>query len=175
VMGHASRFGHAFAKAQMAANLPLPRSGTVLISVNRYDRGAVIKIARDLHRLGFRIMATAGTAGWLEAVGLPVTVVNKVSQGPPHVLDVIRAGQIDLIINTPRGGQAHYDGSLIRGMAHLAGVPIVTTLSAAAATVQGIKALRERPLRVRSLQVHHASGDRRWKSEDRGQKIGVNP
>ena len=156
VMGHASRFGHAFAKAQMAANLPLPVGGTVLISVNRYDKGAVVKIARDLHQMGFRLIATAGTATWLEAVGLPVAVINKVSQGSPHVLDAIRAGEVDLIINTPRGGQAHYDGSLIRGMANLSGVPIVTTLSAAAATVQGIKALRDKPLRVRSLQVHHS-------------------
>jgi carbamoyl-phosphate synthase large subunit len=155
VMGHASRFGHAFAKAQMAANVPLPLSGTALISVNQFDKGAVVKIARDLHQLGFGLMATAGTAYWLQSVGLPVSVVNKVSQGSPHVLDAIRSGQVDLIINTPRGGQAHYDGSLIRGSANLAGVPIVTTLSAAAATVQGIRALKEKPLRVRSLQTHH--------------------
>ena len=156
VMGHASRFGHAFAKAQMAANTPLPLAGTALISVNQFDKGAVVKIARDLHQLGFSLMATAGTAGWLESVGLPVTIINKVSQGSPHVADAIRAGQVDLIINTPRGGQAHYDGRLIRGMAHQAGVPIVTTLSAAAATVQGIRALKEKPLRVRSLQTHHS-------------------
>ncbi len=157
VMGHASRFGHAFAKAQMAANVPLPTEGTVLISVNQYDKGAVIKIARDFHQLGFKIVATAGTAQWLQAAGLPVTVINKVSQGSPHILDAIRAGQIDLIINTPRGGQAHYDGSLIRGAAHMMGIPIVTTLSAAAATVQGIRALREQPLRVRSLQMHYVA------------------
>ena len=157
VMGHAARFGHAFAKAQMAAGVPLPTEGTVLISVNQFDKGAVIKIARDLHQLGFKILATAGTAQWLQAVGLPVTVINKVSQGSPHILDAIRAGQIDLIINTPRGGQAHYDGSLIRGAAHMMGIPIVTTLSAAAATVQGIRALREKPLRVRSLQAHYAA------------------
>jgi carbamoyl-phosphate synthase large subunit len=91
----------------------------------------------------------------LELVGLPVTVMNKVSEGSPHIVDAIRAGQIDLIINTPRGGQAHEDGRLIRGMAHVYGVPIVTTLSAAMATVQGIQALQRKPLKVRSLQVHH--------------------
>jgi carbamoyl-phosphate synthase large subunit len=155
VMGHAAGFGHAFAKAQMAAGVPLPSQGTVLISVNQFDKGAVVKIARDLHKLGFKLLATSGTAAWLESVGLPVRVINKVSQGSPHILDAIRAGQIDLIINTPRGGQAHYDGRLIRGAANLAGVPIVTTLSAAAATVQGIRALKEQPLRVRSLQAHH--------------------
>jgi carbamoyl-phosphate synthase large subunit len=91
----------------------------------------------------------------LELVGLPVTVINKVSEGSPHVVDAMRAGEIDLIINTPRGGRAHDDGGLIRGAAHQYGVPIMTTLSAAMATVQGIKAQSKKPLRVRSLQAHH--------------------
>jgi carbamoyl-phosphate synthase large subunit len=155
VMGHASSFGHAFAKAEMAANTSLPHEGTVFISVNNYDKGAALKIARDLHQLGFQLLATAGTAQYFETVGLPVSVINKVSEGSPHVVDAIRAGEIDLIINTPRGGQAHYDGALIRGTAHLYGVPILTTLSAAQATVQGIRALKQKPLKVRSLQVHH--------------------
>ncbi len=155
VMGHASNFGHAFAKAEMAASTHLPLEGTVFISVNDFDKGAVLKIARDLHRLGFRLLATAGTARWLGTVGLPAEVVNKVSEGSPHVLDMLRAGQIGLIINTPRGGQAHQDGARIRSAAHLYGVPIITTLSAAAAAVQGIKALKHKPLRVRSLQAHH--------------------
>jgi carbamoyl-phosphate synthase large subunit len=155
VMGHASSFGHAFAKAEMAANTHLPLEGTVFISVNNYDKGAVMKIARDLHQLGFKLVATEGTAAFLRSVGLPADAVNKVSEGSPHIVDAIRAGDIHLIINTPRGGQAHYDGALIRGTAHLYGVPIVTTMSAAMATVQGIKALRQKPLKVRSLQVHH--------------------
>ncbi|MBZ0293284.1 MAG: carbamoyl-phosphate synthase large subunit, partial [Anaerolineae bacterium] len=155
VMGHAASFGHAFAKAQMAVNAPLPQSGVVFISVNDYDKGAVVKIARDFHQLGFKLLATGGTAQLLKIVGLPVEEVNKVSEGSPNVLDAVRDGQIDLILNTPRGGQAHYDGGLIRGAAHQYGVPIVTTLSAAMATVQGIKALRQKPLSVRSLQLHH--------------------
>ncbi len=155
VMGHASGFGHAFAKAEMAANTNLPLSGKVFISVNDYDKGAIGKIARDLHKLGFKLVATAGTAKWLETLNLPVSVIKKVSEGSPHIGDAIRAGEIDLIINTPRGAQAHYDGGLIRGTAYLYGVPIVTTLSAAVATVQGIKALKQKPLKVRSLQVHH--------------------
>jgi carbamoyl-phosphate synthase large subunit len=156
VMGHASSFGHAFAKAEMAANTTLPQKGTVFISVNNYDKGAMLKIARDLHQLGFKLLATSGTAQFFESVGLPTSVINKVSEGSPHVVDAIRAGKIDLIINTPRGGQAHYDGTLIRGTAHLYGVPILTTLSAAQATVQGIRALRQKPLKVRSLQAHHS-------------------
>lgn len=155
VMGHASNFGHAFAKAELAAHTRLPQTGTVFISVNPFDRGAVTKIARDLYGMGFTLIGTRGTAEYLTSVGLPVQAINKVSDGSPHVVDLIRAGKIDLIINTPRGGQAHYDGGLIRGTAHLYGVPIITTMSAAQAVVQAIRALRKKPLRVRSLQVHH--------------------
>ncbi|MBE2269762.1 MAG: carbamoyl-phosphate synthase large subunit, partial [Anaerolinea sp.] len=155
VMGHASSFGHAFAKAELAASTRLPMSGTVFISVNPYDRGAVTKIARDLHGMGFTLIGTSGTADYLSELGLPVSRVNKVSDGSPHVVDLIRAGKIDLIINTPRGGQAHYDGGLIRGTGHLYNVPIITTMSAAQAVVQAIRALRKKPLKVRSLQVHH--------------------
>jgi carbamoyl-phosphate synthase large subunit len=155
VMGHASTFGHAFIKAQMATNVSLPSSGTAFISVNDFDKGAVAKIARDLHLMGFSLVATQGTARWLEMVGLPVQAVNKVAEGSPHIVDLMREDKIDLVINTPLGGQAHDDGGLIRGTAHLLGIPIVTTMSAAMATVQGIRALKEKPLRVRSLQAHH--------------------
>ncbi len=155
VMGHASSFGHAFAKAQMAVSAPLPEDGAVFISVNDNDKGAMLKIARDLYQLGYSLVATEGTAKLLELVGLPVETINKVSDGSPHVVDAMRDGKIALIINTPRGGQAHYDGGLIRGASHQFGIPIVTTLSAAMATVQGIKALRQKPLTVRSLQKHH--------------------
>src|SRR5262249_30143973 len=158
VMGHASSFGHAYAKGQMASNSPLPLEGRVFISVNDFDKGAVVKIARDLEKLGFRLLATSGTARALELVGLPVTAINKVSEGSPHVVDAIRAGEVSLIINTPRGGTAHQDGSLIRGVAHLYGVPILTTLTSAMAAVQGIQALKQKPLRVRSLQAHHGKG-----------------
>ncbi len=156
VMGHASSFGHAFAKAEIAANTRLPEEGTVFISVNPYDRGAVTKIARDLQQLGFKLIATMGTGNYLQSIGIPTEIIHKVSDGSPNIVDAIRAGQIDMVINTPRGGQAHYDGGIIRGTAHLYGVPIITTMSAAMATVQGIKALRQKPLKVRSLQAHLA-------------------
>lgn len=155
VMGHASNFGHAFVKAQMATNVPLPTEGTVFISVNDRDKGTMMKLARDLHYLGFKMLATAGTAHALQLIGLPAESVNKVSEGTPNVLDKLRAGEIDLIINTPLGGQAYDDGVQIRSTAQQVGVPLVTTMSAAAATVQGIKALRKKPLSVRSLQAHH--------------------
>lgn len=155
VMGHASSFGHAFIKSQMATGVSLPQKGTILISVNDFDKGAVSKIARDLHSMGFNIVATEGTARWLEMIGVPATRINKVAQGSPHVVDAMMNGEIDMIINTPLGGQAHDDGALIRGSAALLGIPLVTTLSAAMASVQGIRALRDKPLKVRSLQKHH--------------------
>jgi carbamoyl-phosphate synthase large subunit len=155
VMGHASHFGHAFAKAEMGAGDSLPLQGTVLISVNDFDKGSALKIARDFYRLGFRLLATRGTAAFLSGAGLPVQAVNKVSEGSPHVVDYIRRGEVDLIINTPLGRDAHDDGVLIRQTAVRQGVPLLTTLSAAAAAVQGIRALRERELKVRSLQEHY--------------------
>jgi len=156
VMGHASGFGHAYMKAQIAAGNSLPQSGAVFISVNPYDRGAALKIARDLHQLGFSLIATSGTAASFESVGLPVRVVNKVSEGSPNVVDALRNGEIALIINTPRGGQAHLDGPQIRSAAHQFGVPLITTMTGAMAAVQGIRSLRQKPLRARSLQKHHA-------------------
>jgi carbamoyl-phosphate synthase large subunit len=155
VMGHAASFGHAFAKAQLAAGGKFPLQGTAFISVNPNDQKAVVKIARDLHEFGFNLKATRGTAQALQAVGLPVEIMNKVSDGSPHIVDAIRAGEIDLIINTPRGGVAHEDGMLIRGTAALYNVQLITTLSAALAVVQGIRALKQKPLKVRSLQRHH--------------------
>ncbi len=155
VMGHAAHFGHAFAKAQIAAGMPLPTEGAVLLSVNDYDKGAAAKIARDLARLGFRLYATPGTADYLRRVGLEVTPVNKVSQGSPHVVDAIREGWVQLVINTPLGAQAHSDGARIRAAAWEHRVPLITTLSAAAAAVAAIRALREKSFRYRSLQVHH--------------------
>jgi carbamoyl-phosphate synthase large subunit len=155
VMGHASSFGHAFIKAQMAANMPLPLEGTVCISVNDFDKGAVARIARELHDLGFRIVATKGTAEWLNKIHVQAEVINKVAEGSPHIVDALREGKINLIINTPYGGQAHDDGALIRSMAYQVNVPLVTTMSAAMATLQGIKRRLEKNLQVRSLQAHH--------------------
>ncbi len=93
VMGHASSFGHAFAKAEIAAGTSLPLEGTVFISVNDYDKGAVIKIARELYQMGFRLVATEGTAKLLGDVNIPADVINKVSEGSPHIVDAIRAGR----------------------------------------------------------------------------------
>jgi carbamoyl-phosphate synthase large subunit len=156
VMGHAPSFGHAFAKAQIAAGTPLPTSGAVLITVNDFDKGAVVKIARDLHRLGFQLFATRGTADWLSRVGLPVTAVKKVSEGQPNIRDMVERGELQLIINTPLGARAYDDSRTMRTAAVLQGVPIMTTLSAASAAVNGIVALRAKELDVTSLQAHYA-------------------
>ena len=158
VMGHAASFGHAFAKAQIATGAALPTSGAALITVNDFDKGAVVKIARDLHRLGFRLFATRGTADWLARVGLPATVVNKVSEGRPNVQDMVEGGELQLIVNTPLGARAHDDSRTMRTAALLHNVPLMTTLSAAAAAVNGIAALRARELTVQSLQEHYAAG-----------------
>lgn len=156
VMGHASSFGHAFIKAQSAAGVALPTSGTVCISVNDFDKGAVSKIARELDNLGFKIIGTEGTAKWLNSLGIETDKVNKISEGSPHIVDLMLDGKIDLIINTPLGGQAHNEGLEIRSQAYALGVPIVTTMSAAVASVQGIKRMHQQPLTVKSLQMHHA-------------------
>jgi carbamoyl-phosphate synthase large subunit len=152
VMGHGERFGQAFAKAQLAAGNTLPLSGTVFISVNDYDKSAALKLARDLDRMGFDLMATPGTAAFFTRTGLKVRTINKVSQGSPHIVDCIRAGEVDLIVNTPLGPAAHSDGVAIRTTAVRCGVPLITTLSAAQAAVNGIRALRARELSVGSLQ-----------------------
>jgi carbamoyl-phosphate synthase large subunit len=158
VMGSAPSFGEAFAKAELAAGAALPLRGTAMLSVNDFDKGAILKIARDLSRMGFDLMATNGTAVLLRRVGMEVATVNKVSQGEPHVVTAIENGEVDLIVNTPLGPRSFSDGMRIRCAATLHGVPLLTTLSAAASAVMGIRALQEGDLTVQSLQAHHDGG-----------------
>ena len=155
VMGHAARFGHAFAKAELAAGTPLPTRGNVFITVNDFDKGAALKLARDFHRLGFGLMATPGTAATIARAGLPVTTLQRFSEGSPNAVDKIQAGEVQLIINTPLGAGSAADMQAMRSAAVLHGVTLLTTLSAATAAVTGIQALAARELRVRSLQTHH--------------------
>jgi carbamoyl-phosphate synthase large subunit len=156
VMGHAARFGHAFAKAQMATGTPLPLSGNAFLTVNDFDKGAVLKIARDLHRLGFRLYATAGTANAVARAGLPVTALKRFSEGSPNVVEMIERGEMHLIVNTPLGAGTLADMQRMRAAAVLHNVTLLTTLSAASAAVTGIQALRAKELTVRSLQAHYA-------------------
>ncbi len=154
VMGHASRFGHAFAKSQIAAGQSLPQSGAVLVSVNDYDKSAALKVARDLSRMGFALYATPGTADFFSKVGLTVEVVRKIDEGSTAIEDLIHSGKVQLIVNTPLGTHAHSDGARIRAAAIAMNVPLLTTLSAATAAVAAIQALNNKELKYRSLQSH---------------------
>jgi carbamoyl-phosphate synthase large subunit len=154
VMGHAAHFGHAFAKSQIAAGVALPLQGAVLVSVNDYDKSAALKFGRDLSRMGFALYATPGTAAYFRKVGLSVEAINKMADGSPHTVDLIRSGKVQLILNTPLGMHAHSDGAEIRAAAVAMNVPLLTTLSAAAAAVSAIRAMRQNELRYRSLQKH---------------------
>ena len=155
VMGISDDFGIAFAKAQAAAGNSIPTEGTAFISVNDYDKGGVLPHARSLHEIGFRILATRGTAEFLNAQGVPAQAVFKVNEGRPNVVDRIKSREIHLIINTPLGRESFYDDGAIRTNAILHGVLCVTTLTAAAATVQAIRALRKHAVTVSTLQEIH--------------------
>jgi carbamoyl-phosphate synthase large subunit len=124
--------------------------------VNDFDKSAAIRIGRDLYRMGFKLFATAGTAVALERIGLPVEILEKAFQPGKTTVKAIESGEIQLLINTPLGQQAYADQSAMYAAAIKHSVPLITTLSAAHAAVNGIRALREKDLTVRSLQKHHA-------------------
>jgi carbamoyl-phosphate synthase large subunit len=155
VMGVSENFGLAFAKAQAAAGFTIPTSGAVFISVNDFDKAGVLPQARALAEMEIHIYATHGTAEFLNAHGVAAEMVLKVNEGRPNVVDLIKSGKIDIVFNTPLGGESFYDDSAIRKSATLHGVLVVTTLTGASATVQAIAALRERSLDVVSLQEIH--------------------
>jgi carbamoyl-phosphate synthase large subunit len=158
VMGVSDDFGMAFAKAQLAAGFPVPRSGTVFVSVNDFDKQGLLPHARALFEMGFHVLATRGTARFLNEHGVPAEMVYKVNEGRPNVVDHIKNKRIAIVINTPLGGESFYDDGAIRKSATQHGVLCVTTLTGTAATVQAVRALRERPLEVVSLQEIHAEG-----------------
>ena len=156
VMGLDFDYGIAFAKAQMAAQPPLPTSGNVFISVKDEDKDKVVDIARRLAKLGFTIHSTSGTARVLESNGVIVNKLFKIDEGRPNVVDMIKNGDMDLIINTPSTGMIpRRDENIIRTEAILMSVCIVTTISAAITSVESIEALAEKPLVVKSLQEYN--------------------
>ena len=157
VMGAAATFGSAYAKAQLAAGQRLPNEGTAFLSVNNDDKANVVRIARDLAGLGFSLLATHGTAAYLRAYGLEVELVYKVNEGRPHIGDRLLNREINLVINTPLGRESFFDDRTLRRIATVLGVPCVTTLTGATATVSAIRALREEALEVRPLQEYHAA------------------
>jgi carbamoyl-phosphate synthase large subunit len=156
VMGGASNFGVAFAKAQLAVGQRLPEKGTAFISVNNSDKPTVLPVTRDLVELGFKIVATRGTAAYLRAHGLPIELVYKVNEGRPNVVDQILNGQIDLVINTPLGRESFFDDRAMRRAAMLYNIPCITTLTGASAAVSAIRALRTQGLDIRAIQDYHA-------------------
>jgi carbamoyl-phosphate synthase large subunit len=155
VMGIASDFPTAFGKAQAAAGIALPREGTVFITVTDTDKPAATQLAARFHDLGFRIIATRGTAQAISRMGVPVKGINKIAEGSPHVVDYIRNREVDLVINTPTGSGARSDGYEIRTAAVRHGVPCVTTMTGASAAARAIFAQREQPAEPRSLQELH--------------------
>src|SRR6266545_2127276 len=156
VMGVDRDPGMALAKALVASGAELPREGTVFVSVSNRDKRAILFPAKRLADMGFRLLATKGTAGVLRRAGIEVTKVDKVSEGTPSVIDMIEEGRVDLVINTPFGRGPRTDGYHIRTAAWQAGIPCVTTLPGVLAEIRGIEALREGPTEPRSLQEYHA-------------------
>ncbi len=155
VMGISESFGMAFAKAQHAADGPLPIEGAVFITVNDHDKNTVTPIAEKLHALGFRIYATEGTAKHLRGKGIPAERVLKVYEGRPNVMDLLVSGTVQLLINTPLGKLTQQDDYTIRAAALAHRVPYTTTLSAASAALDAIQALRNQERGVRSVQEWH--------------------
>jgi len=154
VMGIDADFERAFAKSQLGAGTRLPLAGTAFISVKDSDKVAALPLARRLAGLGFQLMATEGTQRFLEGEGLSVRRVNKVQEGPPHCVDAIEAGGIQLVINTTEGARAIADSYSIRRSALVENVPHYTTMTGASAAVHAIEALRRGSLEVAPLQAY---------------------
>ena len=166
VMGIDVDFGRAYIKSQIAAGQHYPKKGNVFISVRDKDKRAVVFIAKKLHDLGFNIYATTGTASALEKNGLPVRAVPKLSEGKSNVLDLMKEGKIQLVINTPSGRVPRQDEVKIRSHVILYNIPYTTTISGAQATVNGMEALLKKELEVRSLQEYQKT-NRKPKAESR--------
>ncbi|MEE8411390.1 MAG: carbamoyl-phosphate synthase large subunit, partial [Acidobacteriota bacterium] len=152
VMGVARGFGQAFAKAQLAAGQPLPLAGRAFLSVHDNDKEALVPVARGLAKLGFQIIATRGTQAFLASHGIACEHVYKVLEGRPNIVDRLKDGDIALIVNTPLGAESYFDEKALRRVATDRGIPLVTTLSGAHATVQAIRDLKSERLEVRCLQ-----------------------
>jgi carbamoyl-phosphate synthase large subunit len=155
VMGISSTFGLAFAKAQLAAGQRLPLSGVVFVSVNDHDKKHVAAVVKDLAAAGLRITATRGTAAALTRAGIEIDAVYKVNEGRPNIVDLIKTGKVNLVINTPLGRESFYDEKSIRRAAVRYNVPCITTLSAASAAARGIRAMAGHAPDVAALQDLH--------------------
>ena len=155
VMGIDHDFGPAFAKAQISAGQVLPTGGKVFISVKNRDKRAIIMVANKLADMGFQIVATRGTAQVLAKNGIHTQPVHKVGHGRPDIVDLIKNGEITLVINTPDGKKPKSDEAVIRREAWLHQIPCITTLPGASAAVSGIESLQKRGLGVKPIQSYH--------------------
>ena len=152
VMGVGRSFGEAYAKALIGAGMSLPSEGCVFLSLRDVDKSLLAEIAGPLHSLGFKLMATAGTAREIRRLGVPVETVFKVREGRPDIVDHVRNGRVQLMINTPLGRKGIYDEAAMRLAGLRFGVPCITTVRGAQAVVAAIRSLRANELRVVSLQ-----------------------
>jgi carbamoyl-phosphate synthase large subunit len=155
VMGIDTDFGVAFAKSQISAGTLIPSKGRVFISVMNKDKRPIVFVAKKLADLGFELVATRGTAKVLSNNGIPVQTVFKVGEGRPDIVDRMKNGEIQLVINTPSGKKPKVDEVAIRSQAVAHNIPIITTLSGAEAVVNGIESLLKKGMSVQSIQEYH--------------------
>ncbi len=157
VMGIGADFPMAFAKAQIGSSLNLPAQGKVFCSFSDKDKLLAVNICQQLEKLGFKIVATSGTASFLEQVGISIERVSKVSEGRPNIADMLKNGEIALIFNVPSGKEAYEDSTVISKIALSTNVPVITTITGAAATVQALESLSREEMQVRALQEFHSA------------------
>jgi carbamoyl-phosphate synthase large subunit len=155
-MGIDTIFGRAFAKSQLATGIKLPLEGTVFISVKDSDKQKTISIGKDLTQMGYRLIATKGTAAQLVKNRITVSSINKVKEGPPHIVEAIEANQIDIVINTSFGEEAIQDSFTLRRSSLNKNLPYCTTMAGASALVEALKHLREDELSVITIQEYGA-------------------
>ena len=155
VMGIDKTFGRAFAKSQLATGIKLPLSGTAFISVKDSDKPKTVKIAQGLQELGYRILATSGTAKYLNKNDVTVESINKVKEGSPHCVEGIESGEINLVINTVFGEQAIKDSFSLRRGSLNQNLPYCTTISGASALLGALKALKEEDLNITTIQEYN--------------------
>ncbi|HON59675.1 MAG TPA: carbamoyl-phosphate synthase large subunit, partial [Smithella sp.] len=156
VLGLADSFGLAYYKAQEATQQSLPSSGTVLMTISDQEKGGALEVARGFEKLGFRIIASEGTHRFLQEHGIAAEKILKMHEGRPNIVDAIKNGEIQLVINTPAGRLSKYDDSYIRKAAIKYKIPYITTIAAAVAAVKGIAAFQKGHGRAKSLQSYHA-------------------
>jgi carbamoyl-phosphate synthase large subunit len=155
VMGIAPTFGEAVFKGFQSTNVDIPKTGTVFVSVNENDKARACPIAENLQKLGYKIVATRGTAEYLSSRGVSAETVYKVREARPNVVDAIKNHEIDLIINTPLGQRSRFDEYAIGRSAIKYRVPLITTLSAAEAIVRGLRSYKKKPLDYKCLQDYY--------------------